>query len=267
MARIRSIKPEFWDDETLAKISRDARLCYIGLWNHSDDYGVVRGKVVWLRSKLFPYDEDLSLADMRRWISELQDGHWIVPFDSNGELYFFIPNFLKHQNINRPSSHRNPEPPRSLKRGLSEGSVKARGGLSEGSSQEGRGKGGGRDRIVQEDTKEKNPPTPQPQNRGAGSAFSAPTVEEVQLLWRERSYLSPDTEPIKFHAYYASNGWRVGKNPMRDWRAAAAGWAARCKENGCGNGRSAPKPGHAITPERAAKMDAWMKKGETGSTP
>jgi len=37
------IKTEFWDDEKLATISRDARLTYIALWNFSDDYGVVKG--------------------------------------------------------------------------------------------------------------------------------------------------------------------------------------------------------------------------------
>lgn len=31
-------------------------------------------------------------------------------------------------------------------------------------------------------------------------------------------------------AYYESNGWRVGKNPMKDWRAAARNWNARHNE-------------------------------------
>ena len=39
MARIRSIKPEFWDDRKLAKrASRDARLLYIALWNLADEW-------------------------------------------------------------------------------------------------------------------------------------------------------------------------------------------------------------------------------------
>ena len=41
MARIRTIKPQFWDDLKIGRLSRDARLLYIGLWNFADDLGVV----------------------------------------------------------------------------------------------------------------------------------------------------------------------------------------------------------------------------------
>jgi len=41
MARIRTIKPEFWTDGDMFKLSRDARLFYIGLWNFCDDNGVI----------------------------------------------------------------------------------------------------------------------------------------------------------------------------------------------------------------------------------
>lgn len=56
MARSRMIKPEFWDDEKLASISRDARLTFIGLWNHSDDFAVVKGHASWLKNKIFSYN-------------------------------------------------------------------------------------------------------------------------------------------------------------------------------------------------------------------
>jgi hypothetical protein len=44
VARIRSIKPEYWADQDLAEqVSRDARLLYIGLWNLADEHGRLRG--------------------------------------------------------------------------------------------------------------------------------------------------------------------------------------------------------------------------------
>ncbi len=52
MARIRTIKPKFWDDTKLSKISRDARLTYIGMWNFSDDLGVTIKNTIWLKSKI-----------------------------------------------------------------------------------------------------------------------------------------------------------------------------------------------------------------------
>ncbi|HVZ41287.1 MAG TPA: hypothetical protein VHI13_18555 [Candidatus Kapabacteria bacterium] len=50
-------------------------------------------------------------------------------------------------------------------------------------------------------------------------------VDAVKTLFRERSYPNPDVEAEKFWDYYTSNGWKVGKNAMRDWKAAAANWA------------------------------------------
>ncbi len=55
----------------------------------------------------------------------------------------------------------------------------------------------------------------------ARARFKAPTLEEVQAYCRERKN---HVDAPKFLAYYESNGWRVGKNPMKDWRAAVRNW-------------------------------------------
>lgn len=60
--------------------------------------------------------------------------------------------------------------------------------------------------------------------------FSPPTVEEVDALCKERGYTA--TNPSAFVAYYESNGWRVGKNPMKSWESALTGWEVREKEHG-----------------------------------
>lgn len=51
--------------------------------------------------------------------------------------------------------------------------------------------------------------------------FTPPTAAEVAAYCAEKGY-GIDAE--RFVAYYESNGWRVGKNPMRDWRAAVRTW-------------------------------------------
>lgn len=111
MPRNRMIKPEFWDDEKLAKISRDARLTFIGMWNHSDDYGVVKGSPIWLKNQIYPYDNKLKIEKFEEWLAEIIEINAIIPFPDGCEDYFFIKNFLKHQTINRPSQQRNPAPP------------------------------------------------------------------------------------------------------------------------------------------------------------
>ena len=65
------IKPEFWSDEKLAALSLQARLIYIGLWNLSDDYGVVKGHPSWLKNSVLPYD-GVSPAQFESWLAELE---------------------------------------------------------------------------------------------------------------------------------------------------------------------------------------------------
>jgi len=127
MARSRMIKPEFWDDEKLAtQTSRDARLVFIGLWTHADDYGVVKGNSVWLKNHILPYEDSLSIQKFSAWLTELAKGHWIIPFEDNGEKFYYIKNFSRHQTINRPSKQRNAVPPN----GLTEGSCNTHGGIT-----------------------------------------------------------------------------------------------------------------------------------------
>lgn len=52
-------------------------------------------------------------------------------------------------------------------------------------------------------------------------AFHPPTIDEVKRYCFEKGY-GIDAE--KFVSYYESNGWRVGKNPMKDWKAACRTW-------------------------------------------
>jgi len=60
--------------------------------------------------------------------------------------------------------------------------------------------------------------------------FVPPTIEEVEDYINEKGYR---VDARKFVDYYTSNGWRVGKNPMKDWKAAVRNWA----HNGYDNSR------------------------------
>lgn len=56
------------------------------------------------------------------------------------------------------------------------------------------------------------------------SRFSAPSVDEVRAYAQEKGY---NIDAEHFVDYYTSNGWRVGRNPMKDWRATVRTWASR----------------------------------------
>lgn len=59
--------------------------------------------------------------------------------------------------------------------------------------------------------------------------FAPPTLDQVNQYMTERK--RPD-QAQKFFLHYESNGWRVGKNPMKKWEAAAAQWLSRDFDSG-----------------------------------
>lgn len=109
MARIRSIKPDFWADEKLATVSRDARLLFIGLISMADDEGRMRGNPAFVRSSIFPYDDDL---DIRVLLAELSAKALVHLYVDSGQAFLHVRNFARHQRIDKPSKSVLPAPPR-----------------------------------------------------------------------------------------------------------------------------------------------------------
>ena len=64
------------------------------------------------------------------------------------------------------------------------------------------------------------------------SRFTKPQVPEIQAYALEIGFTS--LNPQRFFDYYESNGWRVGRNPMKDWKAAVRQWRTREENNGNG---------------------------------
>jgi hypothetical protein len=111
MARIRTIKPDLWEDESIGLVSRDARLLFIGLITQADDSGRLRGDLRLLRAKVFPYDESLTTSDIECWLDELTRAGLVVIYDA-GFRCIALPSWKHNQKINRPFPSRLPAPPR-----------------------------------------------------------------------------------------------------------------------------------------------------------
>jgi hypothetical protein len=115
MARIRTVKPEFWDDELMGSLSRDARLLFIGTWNFADDEARLRWSPAYLKSKVFPYDDDLGPKEVGALMSELEQSGRVSAYTVDGETikqtFAVIVNFPRHQRINRAQDSSLPAPP------------------------------------------------------------------------------------------------------------------------------------------------------------
>jgi hypothetical protein len=100
MARIRTIKPEFWRDESLASISPEACLLALGLLNHCDDEGYFNANPKLVESDIFPLRE-LKLKTTVLLQELCKIGYLLVFQGNDGKTYGCIKNFEKHQVINK----------------------------------------------------------------------------------------------------------------------------------------------------------------------
>ena len=73
------------------------------------------------------------------------------------------------------------------------------------------------------------------------SRFTAPTVEQVAEYCRERGN---NVDPQRFVDFYISNGWRVGRNPMKSWQAAVRTWEQREEGRNGAASSSGSTPAH-----------------------
>lgn len=64
--------------------------------------------------------------------------------------------------------------------------------------------------------------------RARSPCFEPPDLEEVKLYFADKSGTEAQAERFFYH--YEANGWKVGKNSMKNWKAAASGWLSRDKD-------------------------------------
>ncbi len=135
MARIRTIKPDFFQSEDVAELSYRSRLTWIGLWTHVDDEGRCKANPRLIKGALWPLEDDVTAKHVRQDLDELQANGKLVIYPVDGEDYLQILNWLKHQKISRPTPSKLPEMPRDFQNPahgvLTEDSVSPHGEVTE----------------------------------------------------------------------------------------------------------------------------------------
>jgi hypothetical protein len=134
MARIRTVKPEFWQDEDLAALNPYTQLLAIGLLNHADDHGYFKAHKALVKAAVFPFSE--SSLNIHGMLTELSNIEYIELFQgTDGKPYGFVSGFSKHQKVNRPT----PSKIGPL-RSFTEDSLSIHGGLTGGTGNREQGK-------------------------------------------------------------------------------------------------------------------------------
>jgi len=126
MARIRTVKPEFWASEQVMELSVLARLAFIGLWNFCDDAGVHTASAKRLKAEVFPSDE-ITIDRVSGLVDEMIRQGLVGEFEAGDERFWYVTGWRKHQKIEKPT-FRHPKPPDSSmpRRNLAESSANRR---------------------------------------------------------------------------------------------------------------------------------------------
>ncbi len=139
--RIRTLKPENWQDEAVGAVSREARLLRDVLITTADDDGRWRHLPSAIIGFGYPYD-DVAPAKIKRWSAELEAVGLIVIYDVDGKTYGCFPRWHLHQTINKyqPSDLPSSGDPRVVGRDtaarLKRGELPSRSGSTTGELQE-----------------------------------------------------------------------------------------------------------------------------------
>lgn len=134
MARIRTVKPEFFTSEDIVALSPHARLLYIGLWCEADREGRLQWKPNTLKLRYLPSDD----CDIGQLADELLARGLVVLY---GPGHAFIPKFNEHQHINpREAASKLPDPDASPR--VSDASARVKSKIDAQVGREGKGKEG-----------------------------------------------------------------------------------------------------------------------------
>lgn len=204
MARIRTIKPEFFTSEDIVELSPLARLLYIALWCEADREGRLEWKPKTFKIRYLPTD-DCSIEDL---LDEIINRKLVVLY---GDGFAYIPTFLLHQHINPRESKSSIPEPKNTTRQPRVNHASTTSEPRDSDAQVGRGRKG-KERKEKED---------------ASNALQIPTLEEVHAYALKEFNLN-GAFAAEFMRVNNAKGWkdREGK-PYENWKLVVGTWNRR----------------------------------------
>jgi hypothetical protein len=111
MARIRSVKPDFFRSRKIRSLPYEARWLFEAMWTESDDpNGVMPCTAAMLRGMFFDTDPKATERKVEGWIKMLEAKKLLILYEVDGQRYSKITGW-HHQRINKPQEAKYPPPP------------------------------------------------------------------------------------------------------------------------------------------------------------
>ena len=103
MARKRMIDPSIWINEDFGTLTNLAKLVFIGLFSMADDEGRGKASPAYIKAVLFPYNDDLRVADIEKTLSEISSKMSVIFYSCDENKYYTLTSWNKWQKIDKPS--------------------------------------------------------------------------------------------------------------------------------------------------------------------
>ena len=207
------IDPNIWQSEDFSHLSILAKLVFIGMFSNADDEGRGRAKPVYLKSILFPYDEKIRVIDIETALSEIVLNLSVTVYSVGNGTYYTLENWAKWQTVEKPKPSQIPSPSEKNDIPRSVGDESATNPRSVGDES-----------SLKEREEEREEKRKERESVSRATRFTPPTAEEVAAYCLERKN---HVDPQRFVDFYDAKGWMVGKNRMKDWKAAVRTWEQR----------------------------------------
>lgn len=219
----RIIKESICTSDSLSQLSWFEQAVFFRLIVLADDFGIFDARPAIIRGRAFPLHSvtDKQIDDA---LSKLETVDMIYLYTVGGKPYLQLKTWGEHQQI-RATKSKYPNPENADLQPIATNC----------------------NQLQSFDSNcPRNPiqSNPNPTRKSDGR-FTPPTLDEVKNYCSEQGY---SIKPEHFINYYDANGWMIGKNKMKDWRAAVRNWASRDSSSVNNKNKASQVSQHPATP-------------------
>lgn len=206
----RIIKESICYSDDIDKLTAFEETVFYRMIVRADDYGRLDARPSFLKSMLFVTKQGITEKNVQDAVLKMASVGLVRLYEVDGKPFLSFPKWDLHQRV-RNSKEKYPAPPENTDCEVSPRVAASCGELP---------------RVAALIQSESNPnPNPNPKESvSRATRFTPPTVEEVAAYCLERKN---HVDPQRFVDFYAAKGWMVGKNRMKDWKAAVRTWEQR----------------------------------------
>lgn len=210
---------DYTDSEAVNALSSGAEILFVRLMMKADDYGKFHANPKLIRASLFPLKKAVSLKQISSWLDELSSGGLIFLYTNQEKHFLKIKNFgqrLRSMKSKYPDPEYIKPENENLRTTDSNSRTNVRNMQTSVDNCRPEEKRREENTEVEVETEE----------GGEIEKFAPPNVSEVEEYFKSKNFRKPN-QAEKFHNHYRSNGWKVGRNQMKDWKASADNWIER----------------------------------------